>query len=69
MVPHATRTAEDGSDVNEDDQRESEQRPGVLGMFLGATLLALGYQILVGWVATNPNADVARDASTVQPPS
>jgi len=42
---------------------------GVLGMFLGATLLALGYQILMGWVAANPDADVARDVNTVQPPS
>jgi predicted PurR-regulated permease PerM len=42
---------------------------GILGMFLGATLLALGYQILMGWVASNPDAAVSRDASTVQPPS
>jgi len=42
---------------------------GILGMFLGATLLALGYQILMGWVAANPDAAVARDVSTVQPPS
>ena len=27
---------------------------GILGMFVGATLLALGYQIFTGWVATNP---------------
>ena len=27
---------------------------GILGMFVGATLLALGYQILMGWVAANP---------------
>ena len=26
---------------------------GILGMFVGATLLALGYQIFMGWVA-NP---------------
>ena len=26
---------------------------GILGMFVGATLLALGYQIFMGWVATN----------------
>ena len=26
------------------------------GMFVGATLLALGYQIFMGWVATNPDA-------------
>ena len=28
---------------------------GILGMFVGATLLALGYQILVGLVASNPD--------------
>jgi len=27
---------------------------GILGMFVGATLLALGYQIFMGWVATTP---------------
>jgi predicted PurR-regulated permease PerM len=27
---------------------------GILGMFVGATLLALGYQIFKGWVVTNP---------------
>jgi predicted PurR-regulated permease PerM len=27
---------------------------GILGMFVGATLLALGYQIFMGWVAANP---------------
>ena len=27
---------------------------GILGMFVGATLLALGYQIFMGWVATSP---------------
>ncbi len=29
---------------------------GILGMFVGATLLALGYQIFTGWVETNPEA-------------
>jgi predicted PurR-regulated permease PerM len=29
---------------------------GMLGMFVGATLLALGYQIFMGWVATGPDA-------------
>ncbi|RZL93353.1 MAG: AI-2E family transporter, partial [Variovorax sp.] len=29
---------------------------GILGMFVGATLLALGYQIFMWWVATNPDA-------------
>ena len=28
---------------------------GILGMFVGATLLALGYQIFMGWVATGPD--------------
>jgi predicted PurR-regulated permease PerM len=28
---------------------------GILGMFVGATLLALGYQIFMGWVAANPD--------------
>ena len=32
---------------------------GILGMFLGATLLALGYQIFMSWVHTNPDADLA----------
>jgi predicted PurR-regulated permease PerM len=27
---------------------------GILGMFIGATLLALGYQIFMGWVDANP---------------
>jgi len=27
---------------------------GILGMFVGATVLALGYQIFMGWVAANP---------------
>jgi predicted PurR-regulated permease PerM len=29
---------------------------GILGMFVGATLLALGYRIFMGWVATNPDS-------------
>ena len=29
---------------------------GILGMFVGATLLALGYQIFMGWVATGSAA-------------
>jgi len=28
---------------------------GILGMFVGATLLALGYQIFIGWVSTAPD--------------
>ena len=33
---------------------------GILGMFVGATLLALGYQIFMWWVATGPDSDLAR---------
>jgi predicted PurR-regulated permease PerM len=29
---------------------------GILGMFVGATLLALGYQIFMAWVKANPDA-------------
>jgi len=29
---------------------------GIVGMFVGATLLALGYQIFMSWVATNPDS-------------
>jgi predicted PurR-regulated permease PerM len=29
---------------------------GILGMFVGATLLALGYQLFMWWVASNPDA-------------
>jgi predicted PurR-regulated permease PerM len=32
---------------------------GILGMFVGAVLLALGYQIFMWWVATNPDIAVA----------
>jgi predicted PurR-regulated permease PerM len=32
---------------------------GILGMFVGATLLAIGYQIFMGWVAANPQATPA----------
>jgi predicted PurR-regulated permease PerM len=38
---------------------------GILGMFVGATLLALGDQIFMGWVATNPDltpAESKRDS-------
>ena len=28
---------------------------GILGMFIGATVLALGYQIFMAWVANNPD--------------
>jgi predicted PurR-regulated permease PerM len=39
---------------------------GILGMFVGATLLTLGYQIFMGWVAANPHAGQARAESDVQ---
>ncbi len=32
---------------------------GILGMFVGATLLALGYQIFMGWVAARGKAEAA----------
>jgi predicted PurR-regulated permease PerM len=32
---------------------------GILGMFVGATLLALGYQIFMSWVAANPDSRAA----------
>jgi len=36
---------------------------GILGMFVGATLLALGYQIFMAWVDTNPDAPAAASKS------
>ena len=39
---------------------------GILGMFVGATLLTLGYQIFMGWVAANPNAGQAQAESNAQ---
>jgi len=32
---------------------------GILGMFVGATALALGYEIFMKWVAIDPESDVA----------
>ena len=32
---------------------------GILGMFVGATALALGYEIFQHWIATHPNSDLA----------
>ena len=32
---------------------------GILGMFVGATLFALGYQVFMSWVATNPDSNRA----------
>jgi predicted PurR-regulated permease PerM len=39
---------------------------GILGMFVGATLLTLGYQIFMGWVAANPDAGQTQGESGVQ---
>jgi predicted PurR-regulated permease PerM len=36
---------------------------GILGMFVGATLLTLGYQIFMGWVAANPDIGQAQAES------
>ncbi len=36
---------------------------GILGMFVGATLLALGYQIFMGWVAAGDEVEPAEDDS------
>ena len=36
---------------------------GILGMFVGATLLAIGYQIFMAWVASNPDSKEAVAAS------
>ncbi|MBS0451481.1 MAG: AI-2E family transporter [Proteobacteria bacterium] len=35
---------------------------GILGMFVGATLLALGYQIFMGWVDAGPASAAPKDA-------
>ena len=32
---------------------------GILGLFVGAVLLALGYQIFMSWVAANPDVETA----------
>ena len=40
---------------------------GILGLFVGATLLTLGYQIFMGWVASNP--EFARQPAEVEPPA
>ena len=42
---------------------------GIIGMFVGATLLALGYQIFMGWVDTNPGGAVAAAENTTPPAS
>jgi predicted PurR-regulated permease PerM len=37
---------------------------GIVGMFVGATLLAVGYQLFMWWVATNPDVPEAAREST-----
>ena len=39
---------------------------GILGMFVGATLLTIGYEIFMGWVTSNPNAAPAQVESDEQ---
>jgi predicted PurR-regulated permease PerM len=39
---------------------------GILGMFVGATLLTLGYQLFMGWVAANPDVGQAQVESNAQ---
>ena len=36
---------------------------GILGLFVGATLLALGYEVFMGWVDAQPAASVVPKAS------
>ena len=43
-----------GIDPNIWSQVFKSQAGGILGMFVGATFLALGYQIFMAWVHTNP---------------
>jgi predicted PurR-regulated permease PerM len=40
---------------------------GILGMFVGATLLALGYQIFMGWVAVKKERDTGDAERESQP--
>jgi predicted PurR-regulated permease PerM len=37
---------------------------GILGMFVGATLLALGYQIFMGWVAARGDVEASEQAKS-----
>jgi predicted PurR-regulated permease PerM len=38
---------------------------GILGMFVGATLLALGYQIFTSWVTTDPDSSAAAETDSL----
>jgi predicted PurR-regulated permease PerM len=42
---------------------------GILGMFIGATLFALGYQIFMGWVADDPDEEAAAPEGDTPPAS
>ena len=42
---------------------------GILGMFVGATALALGYEIFMSWVAANPDSDPAVSQNDQTKPS
>jgi predicted PurR-regulated permease PerM len=42
---------------------------GILGMFIGATVLALGYQIFMRWVADNPERAHQTAAGGTSPPT
>jgi predicted PurR-regulated permease PerM len=37
---------------------------GIVGLFVGATVLALGYKLFMGWVKANPDARRANGTST-----
>jgi predicted PurR-regulated permease PerM len=41
---------------------------GILGMFVGATLLTIGYKIFMSWVANNPDPDPAATNNTMSEP-
>jgi predicted PurR-regulated permease PerM len=38
---------------------------GILGLFVGATLLALGYEVFMSWVANNPYRKLVQSESSV----
>jgi predicted PurR-regulated permease PerM len=38
---------------------------GILGMFVGATLLALGYQLFMGWVAARRRVEVSPQEASI----
>jgi predicted PurR-regulated permease PerM len=42
---------------------------GIMGMFVGATLLALGYRIFMAWVETNPDNLPALTPPAATPPA